>query len=344
MDQAPSPLGAAPPAIHLGLEIAFSCSITLLLFPFVVQPTLVPLRWNTHHWVRRAANLADGSASIALVESVVGLYRRLVARPVIGPGINDRQFESSFGNQSTAGPSMKRWDPLIWDAVKGDAEAFALVKAVLWVESGGRQYAVSSTGCVGLMQFCSQTARNSTFRQIFGIGQVYPCRCEGPCQVPRPLQRELESGDGGRVSACRELFVCELSDARFDPTKSIAAGWRYLRALQQQLGNNLYLTYVGYNSGPRVAERLYAALGHDNHADLRRLGLHLHAALRPHYGHTAPARAKALLAVHLPKLRRAYDDYVQLATQRTSAAALVPHTYSSGNSCFDCRATYAARH
>jgi hypothetical protein len=51
----------------------FSAAVTLLLVPFLIQPTLVPRRLGARAWAARAANLADGSASAAVVESVIGL-------------------------------------------------------------------------------------------------------------------------------------------------------------------------------------------------------------------------------------------------------------------------------
>ena len=109
----------------------FSLGITLLLVPFVVQPTLVPLHFNAQSWWLRSANLLDGSASVALVESVVGLYRKLYAAPVVADGVTDEEFELSSVEDPPAHlegappttfrprPLMDRWDTLIRESVGG---------------------------------------------------------------------------------------------------------------------------------------------------------------------------------------------------------------------------------
>jgi soluble lytic murein transglycosylase-like protein len=320
-----------------GLALTF----TALLVPFVVQPTLVPLRWSTRHWLRRAANLADGQASWAVAESVIGLYRRFTAAPVIAPGIDADQLASRPPDPRAANPTMARWDPVIWQTVAGNPQDFALVKAVLWVESAGRQYAVSHTGCAGLMQFCSSTARSRDFRDLFGIGRVYPCRCDGPCAVPKSIQLDLESGDLQRIRAHEKRFVCALNDARFDPSKSIAAGWRYLHHLRERVGGNLYLTYLGYNSGPKIAYDLFAKLKRNGQATLPQIGQHLTTTLRPIYGKTAAPRARGLIRVHLPKLGRAYRAYrVQARTRELARGA--PTDLQRAADCFSGRLTASA--
>jgi hypothetical protein len=49
----------------------FSLLVTALLIPFVVQPTLVPLNLGAASWARRAANLADGSATAIPIAACV---------------------------------------------------------------------------------------------------------------------------------------------------------------------------------------------------------------------------------------------------------------------------------
>ena len=61
----------------------FTVMVTLLLIPFLVQPTLVPLRADGYTMTERAANLVDGTATLALHDSVVGFYRRLYEEPKV---------------------------------------------------------------------------------------------------------------------------------------------------------------------------------------------------------------------------------------------------------------------
>lgn len=300
---------------------SFSLLVTLMLLPLIAQPTIVPLGWGLSHWLARAANLADGTASLALVESIVGLYGRFAVDPVIGPGIEHEELAGAAGARALAHETMARWDPLIWSTVGRDAEAFALVKAVVWVESGGRQYAVSQTGCAGLMQFSSDTARSGEFRRFFGMGRVYPCRCAGACVVTSDVQRDLESGIRARVLRRRGQFACALNDARFDPRRNIAAGWHYLATLRRRFAGNLYLTYVAYNSGPSVSERISARIAPAGVSSLAALQPHLVRALLPSYGRAARDRATSLVRVHLPKLRRAFDHYRKQAQLASPNAA-----------------------
>ena len=297
----------------------FTVVVTLLLIPFVIQPTLVPLRFGGQAWVRRAANLFDGTASLASIESVVGLYRKVYARPVVSRGVSAAAFDAR------GGALMDRWDPLLREVVAGDPEAFARLKAVMWVESAGEQWAVSSTGCVGLMQFCERTARGRGFGRIFGVGQVYRCQCDDGCRVPRSVRLEMESGDRRRLERQRASFPCELTDARFDPKKSLAAGWLYLRELSGALSENLALMYIGYNSGPAAARKIHEAVGDRGDVDLETICRHLPAALRPHFGASAEPRARGLCTVHLPKLLRAYRSHRVRKPGTVSPRARPPH-------------------
>ncbi len=309
----------------------FSLGVTLLLIPFVIQPTLVPLDWGATAWTRRAANLLDGSASAATAESVIGLYRKLYARPVVAEGVSAGELEPPAPRPaSPATPSrpgtppapvkprksrlMDRWDPYIWKVVE-DRHQFAVLKALIYVESGGLQYAVSSTGCAGLTQFCSRTARSGGFRRIFGVGQVYPCRCRGVCRVSRAARRDLESGDPARIRSRSDEFPCELTDARFDPAKAVRAGQAFVRRLSRRHGGNLYLIYIGYNSGPAVSGRLWRALGRDGKAGLPAIEARLTDALSPYFRRSAASRARNLTRVHLPKIQRAYRRYLAQARQ-----------------------------
>ena len=275
----------------------------LVLVAFLLQPTLVPLRGP---WAERAANLVDGTASASIVDSIVGLVRRVYAPPVrpsdvVGP----EAFDASLASDVI--PLMDRWDPYLLAAAGGDRELFAKTKAFMWVESGGRQFALSATGCAGLMQFCAATAQRRPFGSIFGVGRVSACGCDD-CGVPLAVQIALET-DPEAAEARRSTFPCDLSDARFDAERSIRAGVAFVRELGEDVGGHLALMYVGYNSGPRVASRLYRALPVQTEITVDELRPHLADALRPYHGSRADARANGLLEVHLPKLLQAYDRW-----------------------------------
>lgn len=321
------------PALRVVGEWGFTLVVTALLVPFVVQPTLVPRMGTVESWVERTANLLDGTATAVIADSVVGLYRKALADPVVAEGLDARAsdvFDQVEEVGEAAGPVtppmptgqqplMDRWDPYIERVAEGDAVKFAYIKAFMWVESGGRQYAVSHTGCAGLMQFCVGTARTQPFKRVFGTGAVYRCDCsDGRCRFPREMQREMESGDPAALERHKKAFPCEMTDARFDPSKAIAAGGLYVDQLREAVGGNIYLMYIGYNSGPRIARAVYEKLGRNADASLSEIELHLEEALRPHYGAQSGARARSLVRTHLPKIKGAYDKYYKPPTTLAS--------------------------
>jgi hypothetical protein len=317
--------------LRLVVEGGFSVAVTLLLIPFVVQPTLVSDASTQAAWGERLANLLDGTASVEIADSVVGGYRKFFAEPASGYAVIEkdwRRFASTVqpdGTNSWAsgggeGSLMDRWDPINWNASGGDRKRFAMTKAVMWVESAGRQFALSRTGCAGLMQFCAPTARSKRFRPIFGVGQVYTCRCRKGCSVDRQTQQNLEMGrytDG--VS-----FPCELTDGRFDPVKSIHAGSLYVDDLGKRFGYNPYLIYIGYNSGPRVAQKMWERIERNPRAGLAEISPHLEGVLQPFYGDKARLRAGSLLRIHLPKIAGAYQRYLETAPLLVSKKGAPP--------------------
>lgn len=274
-----------------------SVLFTILLIPMVLQPTLVPLRMDRSAWVERSANLLDGTASGAAVASAVRAWRWAFPPPL------HNQYAGS-------GSRMDRWDPLLQESTR-DANHFAQTKAFMYVESAGRQYAVSRTGCAGLMQFCVTTAQRRPFGQIFGTGAVSACNCGGkPCVIPREVSESLEV-DPHAVDIHRDSFPCDVTDARFDPERAIRAGAAYTQELSDQVGGNLPLMYIGYNSGPAVAKRLWTATGKNPRVSIDQLRPHLAPTLRRWYGDRATSRANGLLDVHLPKLLEAHARYLE---------------------------------
>ena len=302
-------------------EFAFSLVVTLLLIPFVWQPTLVH-DTDARSWVERTANLLDGTASAELIDSVVGLYRQIYAEPVVAEGVTYEELEKVLEQIDDNGeptlpplaggkePLMDRWDPYIVAVAGGELDQYAYIKAFMWVESAGRQFAVSHTGCAGLMQFCSGTAKSEPYREIFGRGQVYTCGCRTKdCRVPREVQKDLESVDPNAINRQKDRFPCEITDARFNPKKAIMAGGTYVSRLRQAYGGNIYLMYIGYNSGPAVANKVWRAVGRKPGATLQEIEFHLPAAMMPHYGAGSKRRAASLVKNHLPKLKKAFERY-----------------------------------
>jgi hypothetical protein len=322
----------------------FTLGVTLVLVPFVLQPTLVPLRAQDGvAWAARAANLLDGQAVWGAQDSVVGLYRKLWAEPVVTPGLPRQVVAEQFVEPVEPGfdadpgaaygplvthqpngeqPLMDRWDPIIEEVAGGDPDKFAKIKAFMWVESGGRQFAVSHTGCAGLMQFCGGTAKKAPFKQVFGTGQVYTCGCASwNCRISREVQRDMERGDMSLIEARKGEFPCDITDARFHPKKAITAGGLYIDILGRSLGNNIYLMYIGYNSGPRIAQAVYERGGRNPEMTLAEIEQHLADELRPVYGASAESRARSLVRTHLPKVHSAAQRYLSKRMAKGGTAA-----------------------
>jgi hypothetical protein len=303
-------------------HLLFAIAVTLLIVPFFLQPTLVA-RSATDRWFQRLANLLDGTATLELTQSVPGYYRRWFFEPSAEGGVTEEEIDETIDHVDDPLPPpegrsmIDRWDDHIRRSVGERADLFAVVKAFMFVESAGRQFAVSRTGCAGLMQFCVGTARSPRYRDIFGRGTVYPCACKsGECVVAREVQRDLELGRFEAVESDRTRFPCELTDARFVPERALAAGAKFIGGLHDALGGNIYLMYIGYNSGPRVAARVWKAVGEKPGATLAEIEPHLARALAPSFGETAVGRAHSLMRTHLPKIAAARDRYAPWAGLR----------------------------
>ena len=302
-------------------HLLFAAVVTLLIVPFFLQPTLVSRAEGPRRWPARLANLLDGTATLELVDSVPGYYRRWWFEPRAKGGVTEREVDESIDRsveEPTAPPAgssmMDRWDSHIRAAVGPRQDLFAVVKAFMYVESGGRQFAVSRTGCAGLMQFCVGTARSPRYREIFGRGTVYPCACRSArCAVARAVQRDLELGRFDGVREDPSLFPCDLADARFVPERALLAGTKFIRRLDEAHRGNIYLMYIGYNSGPGVSAAVWEAVGENPEAGLDDIAAHLERALRPGFGAAARGRARGLINVHLPKIARARDRYAGLS-------------------------------
>lgn len=329
-------LGERLPTFRAIVSTAFSILVTLLLIPFVLQPTLVGTRFDRESMFERGVNLLSGEATLGFADSVVGFYRKLYADPVTPVGgvprqeidrviSDDPSWDGTPGTlpprEGSSYPLMDRWDPYILKAANGDKERFAYIKAFMWVESAGRQFAVSHTGCAGLMQFCGGTARRDPFVKVFGRGQVYKCQCNGPCRISGEVRKDMERGSEEIIEQRRSEFPCDLTDARFDGAKSIRAGALYVDELHGQFGGNIYLMYIGYNSGPAVARKLYEKLGRNSAATIPEIEVHLADVMQHWYGSSSQSRANSLTRTHLPKIKKAFDRYNETAVE---AVALNP--------------------
>jgi hypothetical protein len=165
------------------------------------------------------------------------------------------------------------------------------------------------------MQFCVSTARSEPYRSIYGVGEVYACGCGGTrCRIAKTVQRALETGGQSALEEHASAFPCDLSDARFNAEKAITAGATYVGRLSRRFGGNIYLMYIGYNSGPAIAKKVYKRLGKNADASIDDIAQHLTEVLTPYYGDKSPRRARSLLKIHLPKIQRAVKRFRKSGT------------------------------
>ena len=223
--------------------------------------------------------------------------------------------DAYLSRRGVEAPRLVRWHPLVWDVVGEDPRSFALMMTLITVESGGAQFAISRSGCAGLLQFCAGTAVRPPFSRFFPLKDLRICDCaHRRCRVPFKLRRFLETMPPGLHGLVADELPCDLGDPRFEPRGAISAGWTYVDCLARRFGGNRYLIYIGYNSGPKVAERIWRRLGEEKARELKNISRVLRGALRPNFGwRWSKRRARSLSRVHLPKFERIYQSYAEVA-------------------------------
>jgi len=124
----------------------------------------------------------------------------------------------------------------------------SLIAAVIMQESKGNPYAVSSTGCAGVNQFCAATARD--YLSIFGTIKT----CSKKCSCGVKCTKEQVVKDCG----------CDINDGRFDAQKSIKAGGEYISKLLRAFKDHPYkeeFAIASYNGGEGVVRNAIKKTG-----------------------------------------------------------------------------------
>lgn len=145
---------------------------------------------------------------------------------------------------------VDRWTPEIQAVCQNDTNCVALVKAFMNSETGGNQYSVSWSGCVGLMQFCS-----TEYSNVFSPGPSVDC-CRGYVKTSdRTVENRCHTGQ----NYCRDTGY---TDIRFDPQRSIYAGTDVLlrNMRRSQVNRNIYLLAIAYNAGPNIVTNVLRQL------------------------------------------------------------------------------------
>ena len=73
--------------------------------------------------------------------------------------------------------------------------------------------------------------------------------------------------------------------------------------------------YIGYNSGPAVAKKVYEKLNKNSAATIPEIEVHLASVMQHWYGSGSQARANSLTRTHLPKIKQAFDRYNEPAVE-----------------------------
>lgn len=154
-------------------------------------------------------------------------YTELTKNPIqIIPTVIPSSSSAITARASSGNPQMDQWDQLILDACKTEQnqkECFALVKSVMYVESGGNQNAGEKKGgCLGLMQFCKIAAIDKRFKEFFD-----------------------------------QSTIGTPNDDRLKPEKSIRAGKKFIiDMLRKEMQiDNIFIMYIGYNVGSSYGKK-----------------------------------------------------------------------------------------
>ena len=116
------------------------------------------------------------------------------------------------------------------DSALNNASFEALLSAVIQTESGGDPNAVSEDDAIGLMQVLPTTAAKPGYEQ-YGAENVFD------------IAQELIGYDGQRtVEDARNLL--------FDPEVNVEFGTKYLKAMIETTGGDIYGALQKYNAGP----------------------------------------------------------------------------------------------
>jgi soluble lytic murein transglycosylase-like protein len=158
-------------------------------------------------------------ASERLDERYQLFFRGRSSADVVPPSVAavDEAFErSAIFRRVENHPNVKRFEPLLARYAKQHGVDFALVKAVVAVESAYEPDAVSAKGAIGLMQVIPATAER------YGVTS----------DAKRTVEEKLR-----------------------DPAVNVSVGTRYLRDLLLMFPGNLVLALAAYNAGEAAVQR-----------------------------------------------------------------------------------------
>jgi hypothetical protein len=166
-------------------------------------------------------------------------------------GTSHLLYTLSPGGAAESAQRVERWRPQIEAAARAAGVNPDTLEGLVFLESAGRDDAVTPNGiegAVGLTQILAGTATDLLDMKVDPAGAR---------RIGRSLRRATRAGDSaliGRLRARRRAI-----DERFDPPKALAAAARYLTIAKRELGRD-DLAIVSYHMGIgnlQTALRLY---------------------------------------------------------------------------------------
>jgi len=162
-------------------------------------------------------------------------------------------YALSPGGAEATARRVEKWRGPVEAAAKQAGVEPDLVEALVFLESGGREDALTPAGtggAAGLTQIVAETGQNLLAMRV----DVARSR-----RLTRRIDRELRRGRLLRVERLRAQRA--RVDERFDPRKALAATARYLTFARDRLGGSDELAFVSYHMGVGNLQGVLAAYG-----------------------------------------------------------------------------------
>ncbi len=173
----------------------------------------------------------------------------LVARAAAGT--SHVLYARSPGGAAATAERVARWRPQVGAAALDAGVEPALLEALVFLESAGREDAMAGglEDAVGLTQILAETGQNLLGMRV---------DVERSARIGRRIDRALRRGDIAEVQELRAER--RVVDERFDPTKALAGTARYLTIAREELDRE-DLAFVSYHMGIGNLQDVLAAYG-----------------------------------------------------------------------------------
>jgi hypothetical protein len=176
----------------------------------------------------------------------------LVARAAAGSA--HVLYARSPGGATATAERVARWRPQIGAAALAADVDPAMLEALVFLESAGREDAMAGglEDAVGLTQILAETGENLLGMQV---------DLERSARLTRRIDRALRRGDIAEYERLRERRSAV--DERFDASEALAGTTRYLTIAREELGRE-DLAFVSYHMGIGNLQDVLAAYGDDD--------------------------------------------------------------------------------